>query len=186
MRCRPARCRPVRSPTTRCGDAPALVVATAIFQRTGRKYGDRSYRYVLADLGHALENLRVTAGALGVGTRFVAAFDEARRRGRWGWTRRRKGCWRWLRWVRQRRQRRSRAHQGGGRHLRKGSRRLPPLRAASGAALGVTAAVHAATSLRVASAPSPASAATPVHRPLVQALAALPPRCAGRAGLVGG
>ncbi len=59
-------------------DAPALVVATAVFRRTGRKYGDRSYRYVLADLGHALENLRIAAGGLGVGTRFVAAFDESR------------------------------------------------------------------------------------------------------------
>ena len=34
-----------------------LVVATAIFQRSGHKYRDRTYRYVLADLGHALENL---------------------------------------------------------------------------------------------------------------------------------
>ncbi|MCK7499035.1 MAG: SagB family peptide dehydrogenase [Comamonadaceae bacterium] len=59
-------------------DAPVLVVATAVFRRTGRKYGDRSYRFVLADLGHALENLRVTAGALGVGVRLPAAFDEAR------------------------------------------------------------------------------------------------------------
>ena len=39
----------------------------------------------------------------------------------------------------------------------------------------MTAAVHAATSLRVASAPPSASAATPVHRPLAQALTALPP-----------
>ena len=57
---------------------PALVIATAIFQRSGHKYRDRTYRYVLADLGHALENLRVAAGALGLPARFVAAFDEAR------------------------------------------------------------------------------------------------------------
>ena len=37
-----------------------------MFRRTGHKYRDRTYRYVLADLGHALENLRVAAGALGV------------------------------------------------------------------------------------------------------------------------
>ena len=59
-------------------DLPALVIATAIFQRSGHKYRDRTYRYVLADLGHALENLRVAAGALGLPARFVAAFDESR------------------------------------------------------------------------------------------------------------
>lgn len=59
------------------GGAPVLLVATAIFQRSGHKYRDRTYRYVLADLGHALENLRVAAAALGVPARFVAAFDEA-------------------------------------------------------------------------------------------------------------
>lgn len=59
-------------------DAPAAwVVATAVFRRTGQKYRDRTYRYVLADLGHALENLRVAAAALGIGTRFAPAFDEA-------------------------------------------------------------------------------------------------------------
>ena len=57
----------------------------------GHKYRDRTYRYVLADLGHALENLRVAAGALGVPARFVAAFDEARPRRRSAWTRREEG-----------------------------------------------------------------------------------------------
>ncbi|HSV69283.1 MAG TPA: SagB/ThcOx family dehydrogenase, partial [Methylibium sp.] len=57
--------------------APAAVLATAVFARTGHKYRDRAYRYVLADLGHALENLRVTIGALGLQPRFAARFDEA-------------------------------------------------------------------------------------------------------------
>ncbi|MBL8323333.1 MAG: SagB family peptide dehydrogenase [Rubrivivax sp.] len=43
----------------------ALIVATAIFARSGHKYGDRTYRYVAADLGHLLENLRVAARAVG-------------------------------------------------------------------------------------------------------------------------
>ena len=60
------------------GDAPVLLVATAIFERSGHKYRDRTYRYVLADLGHALENLRVAAAELGLPARFVSAFDEAR------------------------------------------------------------------------------------------------------------
>jgi SagB-type dehydrogenase family enzyme len=158
-------------------DAPALVVATAIFRRTGRKYGDRSYRYVLADLGHALENLRVTAGALGVGTRFLAAFDESRAAQALGVDEAEEGV---LALVAlgapaaaaeptASPPSRAVAPQG------EASRWLAPSPAAFGAALGVTAAVHAATSLRVATAPLPASAATPGHRPLVQALTALPP-----------
>lgn len=158
-------------------DVPALVVATAIFRRTGRKYGDRSYRYVLADLGHALENLRVTAGALGVSARFVAAFDESRAAQALGVDEAEEGV---LAVV----------ALGVPAAAAEPSASTPPTAAASpgeasqwlvpspfasGAALGVTAAVHAATSLRVASAPPPASATAPVHRPWVQALIALPP-----------
>jgi len=56
----------------------ALVLATAVFQRSGHKYRDRCYRYVLADLGHALENLRATARATGLHAHFAMRFDEAR------------------------------------------------------------------------------------------------------------
>jgi SagB-type dehydrogenase family enzyme len=59
-------------------DAAALVVATAVFRRSGHKYKDRTYRYVLADLGHALENLRVAALAAAVQPRFAMRFDETR------------------------------------------------------------------------------------------------------------
>ncbi len=59
-------------------DAAAAVIATAIFGRTGHKYRDRTYRYVLADLGHALENLRVAAGAAGLPASLIASFDESR------------------------------------------------------------------------------------------------------------
>lgn len=59
------------------GEPAAVIVATAVFRRTGHKYRDRTYRYVLADLGHALENLRVAARVLGAGPHGVAAFDEA-------------------------------------------------------------------------------------------------------------
>lgn len=44
-------------------EADAVLVATALFRRSGHKYGDRTYRFVLADLGHALENLRVAPAA---------------------------------------------------------------------------------------------------------------------------
>jgi SagB-type dehydrogenase family enzyme len=55
----------------------ATLVATAIFRRTGRKYGERTYRYVLADLGHALENLRVVAAELQVPLQWLTTFDGA-------------------------------------------------------------------------------------------------------------
>lgn len=58
-------------------EASAVVVATAVFRRSGHKYRDRSYRYVLADLGHALENLRVAGQALGIEARLQPWFDEA-------------------------------------------------------------------------------------------------------------
>lgn len=54
----------------------AAIVATAVFGRTGHKYRDRCYRYVLADLGHALENLLVSLAALGLRPRPLARFDE--------------------------------------------------------------------------------------------------------------
>jgi SagB-type dehydrogenase family enzyme len=56
-------------------EADAVVLATAVFRRSGRKYGDRAYRYVLADLGHALENLRTSAQALGADGRIAPRFD---------------------------------------------------------------------------------------------------------------
>ncbi|HEU4376814.1 MAG TPA: SagB family peptide dehydrogenase, partial [Telluria sp.] len=59
-------------------DADALVVATSIFRRTGYKYRDRAYRYVSADAGHLLENLRIAGHAAGMRAQAVARFDEAR------------------------------------------------------------------------------------------------------------
>ena len=57
--------------------AAAELVATAIFARSGHKYRDRTYRYVLGDLGHLLENARATAAALGAGLWPQRLFDEA-------------------------------------------------------------------------------------------------------------
>ncbi len=59
-------------------DAHAVVITTAVFRRSGHKYRDRTYRYVLADLGHALENLRLAAAATGARAHFIARFDESR------------------------------------------------------------------------------------------------------------
>ena len=59
-------------------DTRALIVATALFRRSGHKYRDRTYRYVLGDLGHALENLRVVAQYTGATVTLLQAFDEER------------------------------------------------------------------------------------------------------------
>lgn len=63
--------------TAPLNEAPLVLVFTALFRRSGHKYRDRTYRYVLADLGHALENLRVAATALGLQARLVERFDGA-------------------------------------------------------------------------------------------------------------
>ncbi|KPF61026.1 hypothetical protein D621_01305 [beta proteobacterium AAP51] len=57
--------------------APAALLATALWRRSGHKYGDRGYRYVLADLGHALENTRQVAAALRGSATLLPQFDEA-------------------------------------------------------------------------------------------------------------
>lgn len=156
-------------------DAPALVVASAIFRRTGRKYGDRSYRYQLADLGHALENLRVSAGALGLHADLVAAFDEAQAARALGLDEAEEGVLALVALTARS------AAAGPGTPAAAtapagaAARWLAASPAASGARLGVTAAMHAATSLRLASAPLPAPAPAALHRPLAQPLTVLPP-----------
>ena len=59
-------------------DADAAVVLTSVFRRTGYKYKDRAYRYVVADAGHLLENLRVASQSAGLRATLAGRFDEAR------------------------------------------------------------------------------------------------------------
>ncbi|QRK04747.1 SagB/ThcOx family dehydrogenase [Archangium violaceum] len=58
--------------------APATLAVTAVFRRSGHKYRDRAYRYVAADTGHLLENLRIAASEAGLVARFIPRFDESR------------------------------------------------------------------------------------------------------------
>ena len=143
-------------------DAPVLVVATAIFRRTGHKYRDRTYRYVLADLGHALENLRVAAETLGVSVQFAAAFDESRAAQALGLDEGEEGVLALIALGTPP----VAALQGASITAagRASTSEASPWRAAApsrpNAALGVTAAMHAASSLRAAAGPlQPASAA---------------------------
>jgi len=57
-------------------DAPAVVVFTAVYARTTRKYGKRGERYVHMEVGHAAQNLFLQAGALGLDTVVVGAFRD--------------------------------------------------------------------------------------------------------------
>ncbi|MEW6074618.1 MAG: SagB/ThcOx family dehydrogenase [Planctomycetota bacterium] len=54
--------------------APALVVITAVVERLLEKYGDRGYRYLLLEAGHAMQNLDLAALAQGLGTCNIGGF----------------------------------------------------------------------------------------------------------------
>jgi len=58
-------------------DAPAILVITAVPERTARKYGDRATRYIHMEVGHAAQNVYLQAAASGLGTVVVGAFDDA-------------------------------------------------------------------------------------------------------------
>jgi SagB-type dehydrogenase family enzyme len=57
-------------------EAPAVLVFTAIYERTTRKYGERGIRYVHMEVGHAAQNIYLQATALDLGTVFVGAFYD--------------------------------------------------------------------------------------------------------------
>lgn len=57
-------------------DAPAALVLAAVYRRTVGRYGPRGERYVHIEIGHATQNVYLQAGALGLGTTEVGAFDD--------------------------------------------------------------------------------------------------------------
>ncbi len=58
-------------------DASAIIVFTADYERTTKKYGNRGKRYVHIEVGHAAENLFLQTEALGLVTIVVGAFNDA-------------------------------------------------------------------------------------------------------------
>ncbi|MFH1911701.1 MAG: SagB/ThcOx family dehydrogenase [Pseudomonadota bacterium] len=58
------------------GEAPAVFVIAAVYERTSRKYGNRAERYVKMEAGHAGQNLLLQAVSLGLGAVPVGAFQD--------------------------------------------------------------------------------------------------------------
>jgi SagB-type dehydrogenase family enzyme len=56
--------------------APAVVVISAVHERTKRRYGSRADRYVHMEAGHSAQNIHLQAVALGLGSVAVGAFND--------------------------------------------------------------------------------------------------------------
>jgi SagB-type dehydrogenase family enzyme len=59
-----------------CRAAAVVLIWTAVFQRSKWKYGQRAYRYVYLDVGHAAENLALAATSLDLGSCPIAALYD--------------------------------------------------------------------------------------------------------------
>ncbi len=57
-------------------EAPAIVVITAVPERTTRKYGERGIRYVHMEAGHVAQSIALEAVALELGMVTVGAFQD--------------------------------------------------------------------------------------------------------------
>ncbi len=55
----------------------AVIVFSAVYERTTRKYGNRGIRYVHMEVGHAAQNVYLQAISLGLGTVFIGAFNDS-------------------------------------------------------------------------------------------------------------
>lgn len=54
----------------------AIIVISAVYERTTVKYGQRGIRYVHMEVGCAAQNIYLQATSLSLGTTFIGAFDD--------------------------------------------------------------------------------------------------------------
>jgi len=57
-------------------NSSAIVLITAIYERTSVKYGKRTERYVNIEVGHVGQNIYLQAVSLGLGTVMIGAFED--------------------------------------------------------------------------------------------------------------
>ena len=58
------------------GHSAVVMVFSAVYERTTRKYGDRGIRYVHMEAGHAAQNVYLQAVSLNLGAVVVGAFED--------------------------------------------------------------------------------------------------------------
>ena len=58
-------------------EAAAIVIFTAVIGRSLWKYGDRGYRYILIEVGHAAQNLNLVSSALGLASLNLGGFFDS-------------------------------------------------------------------------------------------------------------
>ncbi|MDF1593789.1 MAG: nitroreductase family protein [Desulfobacterales bacterium] len=56
--------------------APAVMIICAVFERVTGSYGKRGIQYVYMEAGHAVQNASLQAGALGLGSVVIGAFND--------------------------------------------------------------------------------------------------------------
>ena len=57
-------------------ESAIIIVITAVYDWTTRKYGQRGIRYVQMEAGQAAQNIYLHAGSLNLRTFLVGAFDD--------------------------------------------------------------------------------------------------------------
>lgn len=58
-------------------EAPMIIVATSVIERTMKKYYDRGYRYILFEAGHAFQNMNLMTAACGLGSMNIGGFFDS-------------------------------------------------------------------------------------------------------------